>query len=134
VGSQGIRTKQSARWSYKPIPMHYQFAIEQPNYSDLASGRVFYSRPGYPPFPIRLASEIFQRCMAIRTAEHLSTPCVLFDPCCGAAYHLSVLAYLHREYIREVIGSDVEEVAIALAKRNLDLLSLSGLDRRIGEI
>jgi len=114
--------------------MHYQFAKEQRNYSDLASGRVFYSRPGYPALPVRLASEIFQRCMAIRTTEHLPTPLVLFDPCCGGAYHLSVLAYLHREWIREVIGSDVEEEAIALAQRNLELLSVSGLDQRIQEI
>jgi len=114
--------------------MHYQFATEQQNYSDLASGRVFYSRPGHPAFPIRLASEIFQRCMAIRTAEHLSTPCVLFDPCCGGAYHLSVLTYLHRDCIREVIGSDVDKEAVALAQRNLELLSVSGLDQRIQEI
>jgi 23S rRNA (guanine2535-N1)-methyltransferase len=114
--------------------MHYQFAKAQLDYSDLSSGRVFYGLPGHPAFPIRLASEIFQRCIALRTAEHLPTPCVLFDPCCGGAYHLSVLAYLHREYIREVIGSDVEEEAIALAQRNLDLLSVSGLDRRISEI
>ncbi len=114
--------------------MHYQFAKAHLDYSDLASGRVFYSRPGHPAFPIRLASEIFQRCMAIRTAMQLPTPCVLFDPCCGGAYHLSVLAYLHRDCIREVIGSDVNEEAVAIAQRNLELLSVSGLDRRIQEI
>ena len=114
--------------------MHYQFARERLNYSDLASGRVFCSRPGHPAFPVRLASEIFQRCMAIRYAKNSSTRCVLYDPCCGAAYHLCVLAYLHRECIQEVIGSDIEEGAIALAKRNLDMLNLSGLDKRIDEI
>lgn len=114
--------------------MHYQFATAQRNYSDLASGRVFYSRSGHPAFPIRLASEIFQRCMAIRTVEHLPTQCVLFDPCCGGAYHLSVLTYLHRDYIREVIGSDIEEEAVALAQRNLELLSVRGLDQRVQEI
>ena len=114
--------------------MHYQFAKAHPDYSDLASGRVLYSRPGHPAFPVRLASEIFQRCMAIRTAHHLSSPCVLFDPCCGGAYHLSVLGYLHRECIREIIGSDVDEEAIVLAQQNLALLSRSGFDRRIQEI
>jgi len=114
--------------------MQYQFAKAHLDYSDLASGRVFYSRPGHPAFPIRLGSEILQRCMAIRTAEHLPTSCVLFDPCCGGAYHLSVLTYLHRECIREVIGSDVDEEAVALAQRNLELLSVSGLDQRIHEI
>jgi tRNA G10 N-methylase Trm11 len=115
--------------------MQYKYVKEQPDYSDLASGRVFYSLPGHPAFPVRLASEIFQRCMASReTIYKTSTPCVLYDPCCGAAYHLSVLAYLHREQIREVIGSDVNEKAVSLAKQNLGLLDIAGLDKRIGEI
>lgn len=58
----------------------------------------------------------------------------MYDPCCGAAYHLSVLGYLHRESIQEVIGSDVDEKAVELAKRNLGLLSLDGLNKRIDEI
>jgi hypothetical protein len=114
--------------------MHYQFAQERIDYSDLAGGRVFYSHPGQPAFPIRLASEIFQRCLALRQADQLTDPCVLYDPCCGAAYHLSVLAYLHWPTICEVIGSDVDEAALALAKKNLGLLSTEGLNRRIDEI
>jgi len=115
--------------------MEYKYAKEQPNYSDFASGRVFHSLPGHPAFPIRLASEIFQRCMTHRTTEYNdSTPCVLYDPCCGAAYHLSVMAYLHREHIRKIIASDVDEKAVALAKRNLGLLDITGLNQRIDEI
>jgi|SRR5215208_5438342 len=115
--------------------MPYKYVKEQLDYSDLASGRVFYSLPGHPAFPVRLASEIFQRCVARRaTIYQNSTPCTLYDPCCGAAYHLSVLAYLHAEYIREVIGSDVDEKAVALAKRNLGLLTADGLDQRISEV
>ncbi len=115
--------------------MQYKYAKEQPDYSNFASGQVFYSLPGYPAFPVRLASEIFQRCLASREAIYrASTPCSLYDPCCGAAYHLSVLAYLHGERIREIIASDIDEKAVALAKRNLSLLSMNGLDQRIGEI
>jgi len=115
--------------------MRYKYAIEQLDYSDFSSGRVFYGLPGHPAFPVRLASEIFQRCLVSREKLYKnSTPCTLYDPCCGAAYHLSVLAYLHGEYIREVIGSDIDEKAVALAKRNLGLLSIAGLDKRIGEI
>jgi hypothetical protein len=114
--------------------MQYKFAPEQ-DYSDFSSGRVFYSLPGYPAFPVRLASEIFQRCLALR--ERLygdSSPCTLYDPCCGAAYHLSVLGYLHGENIHEVIASDIDEKAVALAERNLGLLSMEGLERRIHEL
>ncbi|HEX6032824.1 MAG TPA: hypothetical protein VFY83_00270 [Anaerolineales bacterium] len=115
--------------------MQYKYAREQLDFSDLSSGRVFYSLAGHPAFPVRLASEIFQRCVAQRERMYqVSTPCTLYDPCCGAAYHLSVLAYLHREHIREVIASDLDEKAIALAERNLGLLHLDGLDKRILEL
>src|SRR5512146_2476527 len=103
--------------------MQYKYAKEQQDYSDFSSGRVFYSLPGHPAFPVRLGSEIFQRCIAYRKAIHgNSAPCTLYDPCCGAAYHLSVLAYLHGESIREVIVSDIDKKAVELARRNLRLL------------
>lgn len=115
--------------------MQYKYVKTPLDYSNLASGRVFYSLPGHPAFPVRLASEIFQRCMANREKIYKnSTPCRLYDPCCGAAYHLSVLAYLHGDHIRKVIGSDIDEKAVTLAKRNLELLTVAGLDKRIGEI
>jgi len=115
--------------------MEYKYAKEKLDYSDYSSGRVFHSLPGHPAFPIRLASEIFQRCLEHRnTIYDISTPCTLYDPCCGAAYHLSVLAYLHGEFIREIIASDVDEKAVELAKRNLGLLDVAGLERRMDEI
>jgi 23S rRNA (guanine2535-N1)-methyltransferase len=115
--------------------MQYKYARTPLDYSDLASGRVFYSLPGHPAFPVRLASEIFQRCMVNREKFYEnSDPCILYDPCCGTAYHLSVLAYLHGEHIREVIASDIDTKAVALAKRNLELLTIAGLDKRLGEI
>jgi 16S rRNA G966 N2-methylase RsmD len=115
--------------------MQYKYAKDQLDYSDFSSGRVFYSLPGHPAFPVRLASEIFQRCAAQRKAIYgITTPCTIYDPCCGAAYHLSVLAFLHGEHIREVIASDIDEKAVALAQRNLSLLHRDGLDRRIREV
>ena len=115
--------------------MQYKYAKDGQDYSDYSSGRVLYSLPGHPAFPVRLASEIFQRCLAHRlTLYGSSTPCTLYDPCCGAAYHLTLLGYLHGENIREVIGSDVDETAVRLAERNLGLLHRDGLDRRIREI
>lgn len=115
--------------------MQYKYAKEQQDYSDFSSGRVFYSLPGHPAFPVRLASEIFQRCVAQRAAIYKEkSRSTLYDPCCGAAYHLSVLGYLHSEYIREIIASDIDETAVAVAGRNLGLLHNEGLDRRIREL
>lgn len=115
--------------------MEYKYAKEQLDYSDYASGRVFYSVSGHPAFPVRLASEIFQRCMAHRQAMYqIASPCVLYDPCCGTAYHLSILAYLHKRSIQTVIASDVDEEVIGLAEKNLGLLNMDGLENRIAEI
>lgn len=115
--------------------MQYKYEKEIQDYSDLSSGRVFYSIPGHPAFPVRLASEIFQRCLASRKAIYgNSDPCTLYDPCCGTAYHLSVLGILQGSRIREIIASDIDEKAVNLAQRNLELLTVTGLDRRIDEI
>ena len=115
--------------------MQYKYATDQPDYSDFSSGRVFYSLPGHPAFPVRLASEVFQRCLAYRAALYgKTTPCTLYDPCCGAAYHLGVLGYLHGEHVQEVIGSDIDEKAVAIANRNLNLLHRDGLEERIHEL
>ena len=99
--------------------MPYLFATERHNDADYASGRVFYSMPGHPAFPVRLASEIFQRCLALRAADGLTAPGVVYDPCCGGAYHLATLAYLHGEHIASVSYTH---------------LTLPGLDRRIAEL
>lgn len=114
--------------------MPYKFAIERPDYSNLASGRVFYSLPGYPAFPIRLASEIFQRCLAHFQPANPEARPVIYDPFCGAAYHLTTLAYLHRTKIGAIIASDIDPEAAQLAERNLALLTIEGLDRRMREL
>jgi len=112
----------------------YRFATEQTDYSDYAAGRVFYSLPGHTAFPVRLTSEIFQRCLAVRRREGTKGRCVVYDPCCGGAYHLATLGYLHWDTIDAIVGSDLDADALGLAARNLGLLTPDGLSRRIGEI
>jgi 23S rRNA (guanine2535-N1)-methyltransferase len=112
----------------------YRFATEQRDYSDYASGRVFYGLPGLPALPVRLASEMFARALALRAAQGLASPCTVFDPCCGGAYHLATLAYLRWHDIGAIIGSDIDSEALSLARRNLDLLTPAGIGRRAGEI
>src|SRR5438105_11677365 len=108
--------------------MPYRFASERQNYSDFAAGKVFESLPHSAFFPVRLASEIFQRCMDLRTREGLRERIVLYDPCVGGGYLLSVIAYLHWQQIERLIGSDINPEALELARRNTSLLTLQGLD------
>lgn len=112
--------------------MPYRFATEDMDYSDFSGGRVLYSLPGLPAFPVRLASEIFQR-----SASHLKRGdggLSIYDPTCGGAYHLTALGFLHGGQIRSIFASDVDPNALELASRNLGLLSEAGLTRREEEI
>lgn len=111
--------------------MPYRFARERLDYADFASGRVFFSLPGRVGFPVRVADEILQRCLAIRAARGQSGPATLYDPCCGTATLLCTLAFQHWSALARLIASDADPEAVALAGRNLALLTPDGLaDRR----
>ena len=113
--------------------MQYRYA-EKHNFEDYASGRVFYNQPGQPAFPVRLASEIFQRALVHWKAGGGRGHCTIYDPVCGGAYWLVALAYLHRDEIGAIYASDLQADILSLAERNLSLLTPSGLDRRIAEL
>jgi hypothetical protein len=115
-------------------PMPYRFALENRDYSDFSSGRFFYAAPGHPALPVRLTSEIFQRCLAHLRENGRTTPITLYDPTCGSAYHLSTLAYLHWKTIDTIIASDIDPDILAVAERNLGLLTEAGVQRRMDEI
>ena len=114
--------------------MPYRFATARQDYTDYASGAVFHGAPGHPAFPIRLTREIFLRCQHVRASSGVHRRVTLYDPCCGAAYHLSTLAHLHWDAIDTVIGSDVDAEILSVAARNLELLTANGLTRRAREI
>ena len=114
--------------------MSYRFALEKQDYTHFASGRVFYNAPNQPVLPIRLTSEIFQRCQAIREKSGDKSPAIIYDPCCGSGYHLATLAYFHWEQIRSITASDIDADILKTAEKNLGLLSLAGLDRRKNEL
>lgn len=113
--------------------MQYRYAQDR-NFEDYASGRVFYARAGQPAFPVRLASEIFQRCYQHWFAGGKRGGCTLYDPVCGGGYWLAVLAYLHWEAIAAIYASDFDRDVLPLAQRNLSLTTLEGLNQRISEI
>jgi 23S rRNA (guanine2535-N1)-methyltransferase len=108
----------------------YRYALARENQEDLASGGVLYSAPGFPAFPVRLASEMFQRALALREGR----PAMVWDPCCGSGYLLTVLALLHRPQITRVLGTDLDPAALRLTRQNLGLLSGDGLAVRSAEL
>jgi 23S rRNA (guanine2535-N1)-methyltransferase len=114
--------------------MPYRFAHERPDYTDFAAGPVLYSLPGQPAFPVRLTTEIFQRCQAHLRHMGRVPPYDVYDPCCGSAYLLTTLGYLHWPAIRQLVGSDVNPEVIGLAERNLSLLTLAGVEARIAQL
>lgn len=110
--------------------MVYKYC-EDRNFEDLASGKVIVHRAGYPNFPVRLAQEIFSRCL-----HHLDNPdsVCIYDPCCGGGYLLTVLGFLNFERIKTIIASDISDDAIQLTNENLTLLDKNGLKKRIWQI
>jgi hypothetical protein len=114
--------------------MVYRFARERQDYRDLAAGAVFHSLPGHTAFPIRLTSEIFQRCLHLRARDGQTEPCHVYDPCCGTGYLLATLAFLHWADIRAVTGSDADRTVLEVATRNLNLLTPQGIQQRMDQI
>lgn len=114
--------------------MEYKYTPPHARYEMYAAGGVFYSAPGFTAFPVRLAVEIFRRCQAIRATQGAPGPAVVYDPCCGGAYHLATMAYFNWDQIAGIYCSDIDEDALGVAARNLSLLTLEGMDRRIAEL
>jgi 23S rRNA G2445 N2-methylase RlmL len=112
----------------------YKFAVDNRNYQDFSSGRVLYNFPGTTAFPVRLASEIYQRCAAILTENGVNAPYRLYDPCCGGAYLLTCIGFLHGQEISHIYASDIDHKVISIAEKNLSLLTQEGLKKRIAQI
>ncbi|MBR8744378.1 rRNA methyltransferase [Nocardiopsis sp. MG754419] len=110
--------------------MTYRYAIERADHSALASGHVLRSAPGFPGFPVRLASELLQRARVHLEGDRAR----LWDPCCGSGYLVSVLGLLHRDLITHVRATDVDADAVGIAARNLELLTVEGLTEREREL
>jgi len=109
--------------------MNYIHATKQ-NYEHFASGKVLYNASGTTSFPVRLASEIIQRCFQLLHAKGVTGPYHLYDPCCGGGYMLTVLGMLHQDRINRITASDRDESMVKLAQQNLSLLHPDGLVKR----
>lgn len=111
--------------------MQYRHTSADTNYEDLASGSVLRSAPGFPGFPVRLASELFS---LGRDDLSLNRPLVLYDPFCGSGQLVSGLGFLHQPQLAHIVGSDVSEEAVRLASQNLALLGADGLRERVASL
>ncbi|WP_274649678.1 hypothetical protein [Paenibacillus humicola] len=114
--------------------MEYRFETEKRNYEHLASGRVLLNAPGTTAFPVRLASELAQRCFRLLKHKSVSGPYTLYDPCCGSGYLLAALGFMHAETIRGIIASDIDADKLEIAKQNLSLLTPEGMAQRIARL
>lgn len=93
--------------------MKYKYIEKKENYEYLSSGRVLYSLPGQSAFPVRLSSEIIQRCFALLEARGNKGPYTIYDPCCGGGYLLTTLGFLYHNYFKKIYASDINPQAIA---------------------
>ena len=109
--------------------MTYKF-VEKASFEDFSGGRVIYHQPGFTNYPVRLACEIFMRCLARVDKAKVN----IYDPCCGSGYILTVLGFLYGGRINSIYGSDISSEAVALAEKNLRLLSPEGLLKRKEEL
>lgn len=107
----------------------YRYAPRE-NHEDLSPGGALFSGPGFPAFPVRLATEMFRRAVVAVGGG----PVVVWDPCCGSGYLLTTVSFTQRAAIAGVIASDVDAEALVLAERNLGLLSEGGLAARSVEL
>jgi len=110
--------------------MEYKYA-KNCNYEDFASGRVLYGIGGLSNFPVRLANEIYGRCLQYLNKKE---DICLYDCCCGGAYSLTVLGFLNQRSISRIIASDIDNKMLETARLNLSLLSEDGMKRRIDEL
>ena len=98
---------------------------------DLSAGRVIRHKIGYTNYPVKLAYEIFMRCLE---KSNRSNRVVLYDPCCGGGYLLTVIGILCGENIKKIYGSDISADAVKFAVRNLALVNSQGLIERKTEL
>ncbi|CAM3663743.1 hypothetical protein [Marinicrinis lubricantis] len=114
--------------------MEYIFEKVPKNYEDFASGRVLYNAQGTTSFPVRLASELFQRAKSYLKAKGAGGQYTVYDPCCGGAFLLTTLGLLHGGDLSQLVGSDIDDKVLELAAKNLFLINADGMEARIDQI
>jgi tRNA G10 N-methylase Trm11 len=110
--------------------MQYKYCQNE-NFEDFASGRVILHKHGFPNFPVRLAQEIYCRCLSYIKNK---TDVCIYDPCGGSGYMLTVIGFLNLDSLKTMICSDLNGEALEIADTNLSLLTVGGLEKRISHL
>ena len=110
--------------------MQYDYCQNE-NFEDFASGRVILHKYNYPNFPVRLAQEIYCRCLSYIKNK---TDICIYDPCCGSGYMLTTIGFLNINSLKTIVCSDFNGHALEIAGKNLNLLNISGLQERINHL
>ena len=110
--------------------MQYIFSKDR-SYEHLAAGHVIYGLSGGPNFPIRLAHEVYNRCLSHQKKQDNIS---IYDPCCGTGYLLTTVGFLNHQSISKIWGSDINVKFTEVAQKNLELLGTRGLDKREEEL
>jgi tRNA G10 N-methylase Trm11 len=80
---------------------------------------------------VRLGSELFERAVHVLDRRERLT---VWDPCCGSGQLVTTISLLHQEQVAEIIATDIDPAALALAEKNLALLTKHGLTAMRAEI
>lgn len=110
--------------------MEYLYSKNE-NFEDFSSGRVLYNAKGIPNFPVRLLQEMYYRAKSYLKKDQ---DIIVYDPCCGGGYVLTILGLFDNYNISKIYGSDIEQSMVIFAKKNLNLLSYAGMEDRKQEV
>ena len=114
--------------------MEYIYEKPRDTYEDFASGRVLLNASGTTAFPVKLASEIFLRGKSYLRSRSDKKKYSLFDPCCGGAHLLTTIGILNGHYLNRIVGSDIDDKVIEIAKSNLSMVNEEGIQNRLDQI
>jgi 23S rRNA (guanine2535-N1)-methyltransferase len=114
--------------------MEYIYEKQRGSYEDFASGRVLLNARGTTAFPVKLASEIFLRGRSYLRSRSDKEKYSLFDPCCGGAHLLTTIGILNGQSLNRIVGSDIDDRVIEIAKCNLSMVNQDGIQNRLEQI
>lgn len=114
--------------------MNYLYATEHKNSEIFSSWRVLYHTRNATAFPVRLIEEIWGRTKYLLHQLWNMWPYDIYDPCGWIGYMMTVLWLLDGSSIETIVVSDINKEFLDYAQKNLSLLSIEGVNKRMKEL